>query len=195
VASSITGNRHNSRLAFHQLRPSDGGKWDQWTVPIVVDDTGMHAGNPEPFLETSADERHLDFSADGRWVAYSSSEHGSRHETFVRSFPDDGRQWKISAEGGMMPRWSPARPWLFFQAGEVLMVAPYSARGARFGPLQPRVYSRQPLATQQVGPVFAVSGDGSVVAIVPDRTSEEQSRRQVTLWVNAVAEFRRRSGH
>ncbi len=196
VASSITGDRHTGRLAFHQLRPSDGGKWDQWTVPIVTDGTGMRAGKPEPFLQTRDDERHLDFSADGRWVAYSSSEEGGRHETFVRSFPDDGRRWKISDGGGMMPRWSPERPELFFQAGEALMVAPDSLRGGLFRPLQPQVWSRQPLATQRVGPVFAVSRDGtSVVAIVPDRTSEEQSRRHVTLWVNAVAEFRRRSGH
>ena len=195
VASAITGDRHTGRLAFHQLRPSDGGKWDQWTVPIFTDGTEMRAGKPEPFLQTRDDERHLDFSPDGRWVAYSSSEEGGRHETFVKSFPDDGRRWKISDGGGMMPRWSLKRPELFFQAGEVLMVASYSLRGAFFRPLQPQVWSRQPLATQQVGPVFAVSqGEASVVAIVPDRTSEEQSRRQVTLWVNAIAEFRRRSG-
>ena len=196
IASSITRERHNSRLAFHQFRPAEGGKWDLWTVPIAVDGTGIRAGQPEPFLQTIDDERHLDFSPDGRWVAYSSSEEGGRHETFVRSFPDGGRRWKISDGGGMMPRWSPERPELFFQAGEVLMVAPYSVRGGLFGPLQPRVWSRHPMETHREGPVFAVSRDGtSVVAIVADRTSEEQSRRHLTLWVNAVAEFRRRSGH
>lgn len=196
IASSITGDRHNSRLAFHQFRPGEGGKWDQWTVPIVVDGTGVQAGKPEPFLRTRDDERHLDFSPDGRWVAYSSSEEGGRHETFVRSFPDDGRRWKISDGGGMMPRWSPQRPGLFFQAGEVLMVAPYSVRGALFGPLQPRVWSRHRMANHLEGPVFAVSRDGTgVVAIVADRTSEEQSRRHLTLWINALTEFRRRSGH
>jgi serine/threonine-protein kinase len=195
IASSITGDRHNSRLAFHQFRPAEGAKWDLWTVPIVVDGTGIRAGQPEPFLQTMDDERHLDFSPDGRWVAYSSSEEGGRHETFVRSFPDDGRRWKISDGGGMMPRWSPERPELFFQAGEVLMVAPYSVRGALFGPLQPRVWSRHPMETHREGPVFAVSRDGTrAVAIVADRTSEEQSRRHVTLWINALAEFRRRSG-
>jgi serine/threonine-protein kinase len=196
IASSITGDRHNSRLAFHQFRPSDGGKWDQWTVPIVIDDTGMRAGKPEPFLQTRNDERHLDFSPDGRWVAYSSSDDYGRHETYVRSFPDGGRQWKASAGGGLMPRWSTGRPGLFFQAGQVLMVAPYSLAGGVFRPLQPRVWSPHPLSTQRDGPVFAVSRDGArVVAIVPDRTSEEQSRRNVTFWANAVAEFRRRSGH
>jgi hypothetical protein len=196
IASSITGDPRNSRLAFHQFRPGEGGKWDQWTVPIVVDGTGVRPGQPEPFLQTRDDERHLDFSADGRWVAYSSSEEGGRHETFVRSFPDDGRRWKISDGGGMMPRWSPERPGLFFQAGEVLMVAPYSVRSALFGPLQPRVWSRHRMATHLEGPAFAVSRDGtSVVAIVADRISEEQSRRHVTLWFNALTEFRRRSGH
>jgi protein tyrosine phosphatase (PTP) superfamily phosphohydrolase (DUF442 family) len=51
------------------------------------------------------------------------------------------------------------------------------------------------METHREGPVFAVSRDGTrAVAIVADRTSEEQSRRHVTLWINALAEFRRRSG-
>ena len=174
IASSITGDQHNSRLAFHQFRPGEGGKWDQWTVPIVVDGTGIRPGQPEPFLQTRADERHLDFSPDGRWVAYSSSEEGGRHETFVRSFPDDGRRWKISDGGGMMPGGLPnsrgcsSRPGSF-DGG----TAP--VRGA-LDPSQPRVWSRQRMATHLEGSVFAVSRDGtSVVAIVADRTSEEQS--------------------
>ena len=193
VASSITGDRHNSRLAFHEFRLDGAGMWDQWTVPVAIDGTGMRAGKPEPFLQTRADERHLDFSPDGRLVAYASSEEGGRHETFVRSFPDDGRRWKVSDGGGMTPRWSPGRPGLFFQAGELLMVAPYGVDGAVFGAGKPRVWSQQKLALQRTGPSFAVSLDGTrVVAMVPDRTSEEHYRRRVTLWVNAVAEFRRR---
>jgi serine/threonine-protein kinase len=196
VASSITGDDNNSRLAFHQYRPTEGGKWDQWTVPIVSDGTGMRAGTPEVFLQTGEDERHLDFSPDGRWVAYSSSGEGGRHETFVRAFPDDGRVWKVSEGGGIPPRWSPGRPGLFFYAGELLMVAPYSLRGGVFRPLRPRPWSSHPLATQREGHVFTVSRDGtSIVAIVPDQATAAQSRRQLMIWVNAVAEFRRRSGH
>jgi hypothetical protein len=162
-------------------------------VPIHIDGTEMRAGKPEPFLQTKNDERHLDFSPDGRWIAYVSREAGGRHETYVRGFPDDGRRWKASDGVGFEPRWSPRRAELFFQAEEFLMMAPYSVHGAVFSPGKPRVWSRQPLPLlmERGGPVYSVSPDGRVVAIVPDRPSEEHFRRRVTLWVNAVAEFRR----
>jgi Tol biopolymer transport system component len=195
VATSITGDRRSSRLAFHEFTVGGGGTWDQWTVPVHIEGTQMRAGNPEPFRQTKHDERHLDFAPDGRWGAYISREEGGRHETLVRAFPDDGRRWKISDGVGYEPRWSPRRPELFFQADELLMVAPYSVEGRSFVPGKPRVWSRQPLPLlmQRGGPVYSVSPDGRVVAIVADQPSAEYFERRVTLWINAVADLRRQA--
>jgi serine/threonine protein kinase len=194
IASSISGGG-SSHLAFYEQTPGSGTFWDLWTAPIIIDATGMRTEEPKPFLRTKDDERDLQFSPDGRWVAYFSGEVLGRHEVYVRAFPDDGRRWKVSDRGGWAPKWSPERPGLFFLASGLVMVAPYSARDANFAPEKPRVWSRQPVAVEpSPNPYpYSVSADGKrVVALIPDVPSEQHSRRHVTLWVNALAEFRRR---
>jgi hypothetical protein len=76
----------------------------------------------------------------------------------------------------------------------MLMVAPYSVKGAAFVPGKPRVWSRQPVVVDAGdGSRYSVSPDGRrVLAVVPDQPSEEYFRRHVTVWVNALGEFRRR---
>ena len=44
---------------------------------------------PVPYLRTTANEYQARFSADGRWVAYTSDESG-RSEVYVQSFPRPG---------------------------------------------------------------------------------------------------------
>jgi hypothetical protein len=77
------------------------------------------------------------------------------------------------------------------------MAVPYSVNDMVFTPARPRLWSRQPLAAEP-GPnpyPYAVSADGQrIVAVVPDPASEEYSRRNVTLWVNALSDFGRRIG-
>jgi DNA-binding winged helix-turn-helix (wHTH) protein len=193
VASASVNYRQGTRVAFHEVTTGHASKWDLWTV--LVDGAGVRVREPEEFLRTDADERESDLSPDGRWVAYSAGEAGGRFDVYVRAFPDDGRRWKVSDGGGVYPRWSAARSTLFFSADDVLMAAPYSISGTAFMPGKPRVWSRQPLAAEP-GPnpyPYSVSADGNrVVAVIPDEESEQYSRRHVTLWVNALADMRRR---
>ena len=44
------------------------------------------------------------FSPDGRYVAYSLDQSG-RDEVHVTAFPDRGRRWQVSPEGGLAPDW------------------------------------------------------------------------------------------
>ena len=104
--TSIYERAGNGRLAFMQFDAGTSQASDLWTVSLRIDPAGLRASEPEPFLRTIFDERHLTFSQDGRWVAYSSTESGSRHEIYVRAFPNDGRRWKISDTGGIVPQWS-----------------------------------------------------------------------------------------
>jgi serine/threonine-protein kinase len=195
IATSMNADRRGSRLGFQQVASDSEARWDLWTAPVHIDATGMRAGEPEPFLKTADNEHTFQFSPDGRWVAYTSTEAGGPNEIHVRAFPDDGRRWKLSERGGLSPRWSHGRSELFFRAGESLMVVPYSVNGGVFNAGNPRAWSRQRLphyVERGSGP-FSVSRDGRrIVTLVADQVADERFRGHVTLWLNAVAEFRRR---
>jgi serine/threonine protein kinase len=61
-------------------------------------------GSFKPFVETPFTEKSAVASADGRLVAYDSDETG-RPEVYVRTFPDSGKRWRVSTDGGRTPVW------------------------------------------------------------------------------------------
>jgi len=195
--TSMYQRANNGRLAFMQFDTGTSHASDLWTVSVRIDPAGLRASEPEPFLRTIFDERHLTFLQDGRWVAYSSTESGSRHEIYVRAFPNDGRRWKISDTGGIVPQWSAQGHHLFFQSlNRLLMVTPYSVTGNAFASGEPHAWSTRPVR-ESLGPrVYSVSPDGTrVAAVVADASSEARSQHVFTLWTNVLDELRRRSSN
>jgi Tol biopolymer transport system component len=87
-------------------------------------------GAPIPFLTTEADETFGQFSRDGKWIAYRSTE-SSRSEVFVRDFrpertpPYGAEKIQISVAGGDKPRWSRDGREIFFLQGTSLMAVPF----------------------------------------------------------------------
>ena len=81
-------------------------------MPIAGERPSTSSGRPEPaegrksfaVLESRFDEIEGQFSPDGRWLAYASNESG-RYEIYIRTFPEVGGKWQISAAGGVQPRW------------------------------------------------------------------------------------------
>jgi serine/threonine protein kinase len=77
---------------------------DIWVLPMQ----GDH--KPFPFQQTRFDELAAQFSPDGHWVSYASSESGV-FEVYVREFitPQDsaaaGGKWIVSKGGGMFSQW------------------------------------------------------------------------------------------
>jgi Tol biopolymer transport system component len=86
-------------------------------------------GESMPFLTTDADETFAQFSPDGKWVAYSSTE-SSRAEIYVRDFAPDRTpaygtaKVQISVNGGEKPRWSPGGREIYFLQGNTMMAVP-----------------------------------------------------------------------
>ena len=81
---------------------------DVWVLPLSSD--------KEPYIFAGGEFSQHDgmFSPDGRWMAYMSDE-SKRAEVYVTPFPDPGRKWQVSTDGGDNPIWSLDGKKLYFQ--------------------------------------------------------------------------------
>jgi hypothetical protein len=66
-----------------------------------------------PVIATPASEAHAQWSPDENWLAYRSDSSGSG-EIYVRAWPGGTRDWKVSRDGGAVPRWSTDSRTLFY---------------------------------------------------------------------------------
>ena len=127
----------------------------------MTDPDRPRAGSPELFLATESATLGAEFSPDGRWLAYTTTESGGRQEVLVRPFPGPGGKWQASTNGGAAVKWVPDRQELMFNDGNTFMVAPYTVNGNSFAVAQPRRWSNATTSLQSfsVG-FFDVTRDG-----------------------------------
>ena len=171
-------------------------------LPLELSDPDHpHAGKPEIFLATPADESSPAFSPDGRWVAYSSNELG-RLEVFVRPFvggaaPGAGRT-RVSVSGGENPVWSYAGRQLSYQTRDrQVMVVDYDVAAGSFQPKRPRPWAEHATRTLKAegGPKFDLSPDGKRLLILaePERVEETaKGNLHVTMLIHWFDEVRQR---
>jgi serine/threonine-protein kinase len=159
-------------------------------VPVRTDGGGLSAGTAEPFLVSDAFEVYPAFSPDGRWIAYSSLASGA-YEIYVRAFPDTGRQWRMSTDGGVVAAWSrDGRRLLYVSSERRVMVVDWHD-GASDVVAAARPWSQHRLADTGLTPGFDVGPDGSIAALVPAGGAEAAPpARHVTFVVNALADAR-----
>ena len=91
-----------------------------WRLPLSGDRmaTQVKPSNASEFLS--------EFSADGRWVAYTGTETGiAGSQVYVRSYPGLNGPWRVSTNGGNHARWSADGRELFYLSldGTVIMGA------------------------------------------------------------------------
>jgi len=138
---------------------------------------------PYPFLDREFDEPFARFSPDGRWVAYTSDETGTS-EVYVREFQGSGRSWRVSINGGSLPRWRRDGKELFYFSGEKLMAVDVKAGGSSFEPGVPKL-----LFEKNGTRNYDVSGDGQrFLVAVP---VEESSSEPITVVLNWTADLKR----
>jgi serine/threonine-protein kinase len=181
------------RLAFFDQDSKTS--FDLWTMPLESDSAGLRAGKPEVFLQTLADERWPSFSPDGRWMAYSSNESGSR-QIYVRAFPDKGGKWQISNSSGLWPMWSRNGHELFFETSDNhIMVATYIVKGDSFVADKPRMWTEKQLgtATNNVDNVDLAPDGKRIAALMPVETAEApKAQSHVIFLMNFFDELRRK---
>jgi Tol biopolymer transport system component len=112
---------------------------DLWILPLARGERAY------PFAESTFVETHGQFSPDGRWLAYTSSETG-RREVYVAPFPGPGARRQISTTGGGWPRWGRDGREIFYLASDNALVA--AAIDASSGALavvgEERLFTAQP---------------------------------------------------
>ena len=82
----------------------------------------LGVGGPFAVLQSSFDEIEGQFSPDGRWLAYASNESG-RYEIYIRTFPETGGKWQVSAAGGVQPQWQRDGHELLYVAPDARLMA------------------------------------------------------------------------
>ena len=109
----------DGRFLLFQTRDPNTGS-DIWALPFAAEQ------KPFPVVQTEFEERHGQFSPDGKWIAYESTESG-RSEIYVQPFQGPGTKSLISINGGAQPRWRNDGKELFFIGlDERLMAVPIS---------------------------------------------------------------------
>jgi len=118
--------------------------------------------NARTFIQGQGAIRNAQFSSDGKWVAYSSSDSG-KWEIYVTSFPDARGKWQVSAGGGTQPRWRGDSKELFYLSSNSTIMAVPIAAGSNFDAQAPvplfQVSPRVLVATSERA-AYDVSKDG-----------------------------------
>jgi Tol biopolymer transport system component/DNA-binding winged helix-turn-helix (wHTH) protein len=122
-------------LLFRSANPVSS--YDIWALPF--DEAGK-PGKAFPVVQTEFEEREAEFSPNGKWIAYQSTESG-RSEVYVQPFPavDDSILLPVSTNGGAQPRWGKDSELFYIALDGQLISVPigYSADGREIRPGMP----------------------------------------------------------
>jgi len=101
---------------------------DLWALPLTGNDR-----KPIVVAKTRFEELNGQFSPDGRWVAYETTNESGQFEIVVQPFPEPSSKWQVSSGGGTQPRWRPDGKELYFLAPDgKLMAASITSAGSTF---------------------------------------------------------------
>jgi eukaryotic-like serine/threonine-protein kinase len=130
-----------------------------WILPLTRD--------AKPVLvrrSTTADPWQAEFSPDGRWIAYVSSE-GPASDVFVEPVPATGERWQVSAQGGSDPHWSGDGRELIYLAPDGGLFGVGIVPGARWKAGPPYLLFRVSVP-EPAGPTdISLSPDGQFVVV------------------------------
>ena len=165
-----------------------GGKAsDIWILPLQANGK---PGAPRPFLNTPTFETHGTFSADGKLVAYMSSEQGA-FEIYVRTVDGAGGPWRVSTAGGAHPTWSTNTQELLYVIDDQIMTVKYRLKGDAFEPERARPWAPVRYATAGPTRKYALHPDGTRVVVATPDTTAAARYDTVTFVFNFFDELRR----
>jgi Tol biopolymer transport system component len=152
----------------------------------------LSGGKPATFLATPFDEAHGEFSPDGRFVSYCSSESG-REEIYVRPYPSGDEKWQVSTTGGDQAAWKADGTELFYLSPQQeVMAVPVEkkASGLSFGAPVKLFDVRVPadgVTLSRTG--FQVSRDGKRFLV--NQVTGGTDRSPITVALNWTADIKK----
>ncbi len=179
----------DNAVAFLQ-RPAPGQPMAIWTV-------GMADRTPRMFLDTRFIFRYPEFSPDGQWMAYVSTESGG-NEVYVQRHPGLGEKTRISTAGGGEPIWVAGGRELLYRRGAdnqqqimsvtIRSLAPFAADAPRvlFETKGPRYDGTTPVRG------WDASADGQRFLMLRTAESPDQPLTTLQVVLNWTEELKRR---
>jgi Tol biopolymer transport system component len=165
--------RDGRALIFTARNPKTG--LDVWAMPMTGD------AKPVALMQSSSDESEAQLSPDNRWIAYVSNESGVE-QVYVRSFPQSGSVWQVSANGGTRPRWQRNGRELLFVTPDGMLTAVDVGGGPAFTPGVPR-----PLLPLNGAADFAVEPRGRLLVTMSDRDNTASQLHVIVNWMTELS--------
>lgn len=140
-------------ILFRAQDPKSG--FDVYVLSLASGTTSLCIGG-------AADQSQAQFSPDGRWIAYTSTESG-RLEVYVQPFPPTGAKWQVSPTGGEQPRWRRDAKELFYLAPDrTMMAVPILVPGAFDAEAPRRLFQSPyfPIGDINISQSYDVTADG-----------------------------------
>jgi serine/threonine-protein kinase len=164
-----------------------------WTVPMKTAPEHPRLGAASRFIDAATPVPDVQFSPDGRWIAYVSAESGMAN-IFVRPFPGPGGTAQVSTGGGRFPIWSRNGQLFYLGPDKRIQVATYTTSSNSFSPGKSRVWSQRQLGDWGVNRMYDLAPDGKRFAVIldTDQTGDSKPAMRVTVLVNFFDELRRR---
>ena len=180
-AEDWTGSGDGLMLAYTETRPVTSS--DIWLLEMSGE------RRSRPLIDSPGDQGQAEFSPDGRWLAFSSSESG-RAEVFIQPFSGPGARVQVSASGGAEPHWARNGRELFSLDGSTMMVADVPATSA-MGVGRARRVFEQGASARGLGLLdYAVASDGRFLMV--QRIGPEQpATSQIHVVLNWFEELTR----
>ena len=145
-------------------------------------------GKPRPLL--GGDNNYLfgEISPDGHWLVYQSNESG-KNEVYVTAFPSCVGKWRVSQDGGILPRWSADGREIFYvtQDHAAIFSASVSVERGTFQAMGVRRLFSVPMVAGRGYP-YDVSRDGQRFLVV---VSSGAAATPLTLVLDWDADLRR----
>jgi serine/threonine-protein kinase len=165
---------------------------DIWVVAI-----GGGPATARPFLQSSARENSAEFSPDGQYLLYGSTE-SARAEVYLRPYPGPGPIVTISTNGGAQPAWARnGREIFYLQAApdvinrwKLMAVDVDLGKTVKVG--KPRMLFEGPYQPAPLSRMYDVANDGRFLMIQPEEI-KEQPVTHIVLVQNWFEELRRRA--